>query len=351
MHNSNLIQVLFFIGFILIISGLLVLDLGVFEKKDKVVSIKRAFVTTLIWIFLAIGFGCIIYFFGNQIHGIEDKQALVEVANKYHEKNFETKISDISFDKAVQMYNKRMFLEYITGYLIEYSLSIDNIFVMILIFSAFAVPPQYYKRVLMWGIVGAMIMRFIFIFVAGALISKYEWILILFGLFLIYSGISMFLKRNKKEEMNPDKNPIVRFCSKRWNVTNEINDNSFVKKNRWKKIHNSSFALYDNYRIYRCYVCCRFYSSSFFCNKRPLYCIFLKYLCYYGLTFFVLPYQWYGKKVQIFKNRSFFSTVYYRSEDDIRIKPYKYRNTYNSFTSYYNRYTIYKHNSLSYLSV
>ncbi|MBQ9253615.1 MAG: TerC/Alx family metal homeostasis membrane protein [Bacteroidales bacterium] len=230
MHNSNLIQVLFFIGFILIISGLLVLDLGVFEKKDKVVSIKRAFVTTLIWIFLAIGFGCIIYFFGNQIHGIEDKQALVEVANKYHEKNFETKISDISFDQAVQMYNKRMFLEYITGYLIEYSLSIDNIFVMILIFSAFAVPPQYYKRVLMWGIVGAMIMRFIFIFVAGALISKYEWILILFGLFLIYSGISMFLKRNKKEEMNPDKNPIVRFCSKRWNVTNEINDHSFVKK-------------------------------------------------------------------------------------------------------------------------
>lgn len=228
MHNSQTIQVLFFIGFLVLICGLLVLDLGVFEKKDKVVSMKRALCTTLVWIGLALGFGLVIYFFGNQIHGIEDSQALAEVSAKYHEKGFNS--TDIPFEQAAHQYNKRLTLEYITGYLIEYSLSIDNIFVMILIFSTFAVPPQYYKRVLMWGILGAVVMRFIFIFAAGALIAKYEWILLVFGLFLMYSGTKMFIERNKKEEMNPEKNPLIKFCSKRWNVTNTIDDHSFFKK-------------------------------------------------------------------------------------------------------------------------
>ncbi|MDO5759684.1 MAG: TerC/Alx family metal homeostasis membrane protein [Bacteroidota bacterium] len=229
MHDS-LIQTLVFLCFVVVILVLLALDLGVFEKKDKVISLKRATITTFIWMGLAVLFGLFIRFFGNQIHGIEDMQALVEMSSKYHESGVLNKIATLPFDQAVGIYNKQMTLEYFTGYLIEYSLSIDNIFVMILIFSSFSIPPQYYKRVLMWGIIGAMAMRFIFIFVAGALIAKYEWVLMVFGIFLIYSAVSMFLKRNKKEEMHPENNPMVRLFSKFFPVHDTIEDHSFVKR-------------------------------------------------------------------------------------------------------------------------
>lgn len=228
--HSSLIETLFFVGFTVLILSLLTLDLGIFEKKDRVVSFKRALVTTIIWISIAILFGVVIRFFGNQMHGIEDKQALTEIVNKYHEKTLSKTTLDMPYDQAVNSYNKQLTLEYFTGYIIEYSLSIDNIFVMILIFSSFCVPAQYFKRVLMWGILGAIIMRFLFIFAAGALIQKYEQVLMLFGIFLIYSGISMFIKRNKKEEVHPEKNPIVKFFSKLFPVTPTIADHSFIKK-------------------------------------------------------------------------------------------------------------------------
>ena len=230
MHNSGLIQILFLSGFVVLILGLLVVDLGIFEKKDKVVSFKRALLTTLIWIGLACAFGLIIRFAGEQMHGVEDKQALSEVVHKYHSKALSAKIDAMDYDVALNEYRRQSTLEYFTGYLIEYSLSIDNIFVMILIFSSFAVPAQYYKRVLMWGILGAMAMRFIFIFIAGALISKYEWVLLIFGVFLLYSGVKMFIQRNKKEEIHPENNPIVKWCSRIFPITHEITDHSFVRK-------------------------------------------------------------------------------------------------------------------------
>ncbi|MBR1770211.1 MAG: TerC/Alx family metal homeostasis membrane protein, partial [Bacteroidales bacterium] len=230
MHNSQIIQFLFFALFVLFIVGLLIIDLGVFEKKDKVVSIKRALFTTLIWIFLACSFGLLIRFAGNQIHGIEDKQSLCEAVNKYHESSLAANIDALSYEQAVNSYRKQMTLEYFTGYLIEYSLSIDNIFVMILIFSAFSIPEKYYKRVLMWGILGAMAMRFIFIFAAGALVAKYEWLLLVFGVFLIYSAVNMFINRNKKEEMHPENNPVIKLFSKIFPVYDKIENHNFVIK-------------------------------------------------------------------------------------------------------------------------
>lgn len=235
MHNSLLIQTGFFTGFVVLIVLLLIADLGIFEKKDKIVSLKRATCTTLIWITLAVAFGILIRFAGNQMHGIEDKQSLIEVASKYHEGSICQKVATMDYDQAVNTYNRQMTLEYFTGYLIEYSLSIDNIFVMILIFSSFAVPPQYYKRVLMWGILGAMLMRFVFIFVAGALVSKYEWVLLIFGVFLIYSAVSMYLKRNKKDEVRPMDNPMVKLFSKIFPVSNTIDNHNFVCKTDGKR--------------------------------------------------------------------------------------------------------------------
>ncbi len=236
MHNSPIIQALFLGGFIIVILFLLIMDLGVFEKKDKIVSFKRALCTTFIWILLACAYGLFLRFTGEQMHGIEDKEALVEIVNKYHGYTLAHKVEAMDFAEGLNAYRKQSTLEYFTGYLIEYSLSIDNIFVMILIFSSFAVPPQYYKRVLMWGILGAMAMRFIFIFAAGALVAKYEWVLMVFGVFLLYSAIKMFIERNKKEEVHPENNPIVKLFSKFFPVTNEITDHSFVRKINGRRV-------------------------------------------------------------------------------------------------------------------
>ena len=230
MHNSLLIQGLFMAGFVVLILGLLVMDLGIFEKKDRIVSFKRALCTSLIWIVLACLFGVVLRFAGEQMHGIEDKLSLTEIVNQYHGKTLAQKVEAADYEKALNAYRKQSTLEYFTGYLIEYSLSIDNIFVMILIFSSFAIPQEYYQRVLMWGILGAMLMRFIFIFAAGALIAKYGWVLLIFGVFLIYSAIKMFVQRNKKEEVHPENNPVVKFFAKIFPVTNEIRDHSFVRR-------------------------------------------------------------------------------------------------------------------------
>ena len=230
MHNPEVVQSLFLIGFIILIFILLVLDLGFFEKQDKVVSLKNALFKTVIWMSLAATFGIVLRFSGEKMHGIENKQTLVETVDKYHGKSLASKVAKLDYDKAVNTYNKQTSLEYFTGYLIEYSLSLDNIFVMILIFSSMGIPPEYYKRVLMWGIIGAVLMRFVFIFVAGALVAKYEWILGLFGIFIIYSSVKMYKNRNKKEEINPKNNPVVKFFSKIFPVTNEIKNHSFIRK-------------------------------------------------------------------------------------------------------------------------
>jgi tellurite resistance protein TerC len=120
-------------------------------------------------------------------------------------------------------------LEFLTGYVIEYSLSVDNIFVFILIFSYFAVKDQYQHKILFWGILGALVMRGIFIFTGVALINRFHWIVIIFGGFLVYTGIRMLFQED--EEVDPEKNTIVRFFSKLLPFSNTIHDDKlFFRK-------------------------------------------------------------------------------------------------------------------------
>lgn len=223
----GLYEFLFFFGFVVIIGSILLLDLGVFEKDDKDVTFKRAAIMTVSWVTLAIAFFFFIRYQGHRIHGISDMESLQEVAQRYHST---LQTQGLSYQEALTQYQHKMSIEYITGYLIEYSLSIDNIFVMILIFSSFAVPSRYYKRVLMWGVLGAIVMRFIFIFTAGVLIQKYTWVLYIFGAFLIYSGIKMYLERNKPQEMDPSKHPLVKFLSKHFRISSTIEGHDFIHK-------------------------------------------------------------------------------------------------------------------------
>lgn len=176
MPQNELLLFVFFNAFILV---LLLLDLGVFHRKDKAVSLKEAAGWSVVWVTLSLLFNVGLFFW------IKHNTSSTEIA---------TGVS----------------LEFLTGYLIEKALSVDNIFVFILIFSYFGVPAKFQHRILFWGVLGALIMRGIFIAAGATLIAQFEWILYIFGAVLIYSGWKMM--RNEEIEVQPDKNIVIRYA-------------------------------------------------------------------------------------------------------------------------------------------
>lgn len=184
MNQSSL-----WIGFNVFVLLMLALDLGVFHRKSKEIGIKEALTWTCVWVMLAFIFNVFVYYqFGE--------------------------------DKA---------FEFFTGYLLEKSLSVDNIFVIIMIFSYFNVPPAYQHKVLFWGILGALVMRVCFIFAGIELIHKFHWLIYIFGAFLIFTGIRIITQDDVK--MDPDKNPIVKLVRRIFRVTPDFEgDRFFVKR-------------------------------------------------------------------------------------------------------------------------
>src|SRR4028118_1452503 len=186
------------IGFNLFVLLLLAIDLGVFHRKAHVVHVREALIWSSVWVLLALIFnlGICLGWIGSYSAEHRGQAAL----------------------------------EFLTGYLIEYSLSVDNVFVFALLFSYFAVPPLYQHKVLFWGIFGALIMRAAMIFLGAALIAKFAWIIYVFGAFLILTGIKMIVKR--EEEIHPERNPLVRWFKKLMPVTNDYRgDKFFVREN------------------------------------------------------------------------------------------------------------------------
>ena len=172
---------------------MLALDLGVFHKDVHKISVKEAITWSCVWIGLALLFDLFIYL-------------------------------DHDFGKVKA-------LEFLTGYVIEYSLSVDNIFVFILIFSYFAVNEKYQHKILFWGILGALLMRGIFIFAGISLINRFHWIVLIFGGFLVFTGIRMLFQ--KETEVDPEKNALIRFFKKFLPVTHTLHDDKlFIRQNR-----------------------------------------------------------------------------------------------------------------------
>ena len=183
------VSIWFWIGFHVLIASVLAIDLLVVGKESHKVPLKEALTWTAIWVGLAILFNLFIYF----------------------------------------KWGGEPALEFLTGYVIEYSLSVDNIFVFILLFATFGIPAEYQHKVLFWGIIGALIMRGIFVFAGVALINRFHWIVMVFGLFLVFSGIKMLFSK-KKDSSDPNSNVVVRVAKKSFRVTDEIKDNSFFVK-------------------------------------------------------------------------------------------------------------------------
>lgn len=217
-------ELMFFGGFIIFIILMLAIDLGLFSKNDKPISLKTAAIMSAIWVSFALGFSLVLLYWGNELHNVHDFASLREViARHYH--NIE--VIEGNLEASIALYNRNLTLEYLTGYVVEYALSVDNIFVMVLLFSSFGIPEKYYHKVLVWGILGAIILRCIFIFVGAALIAKFGWILYLFGAFLLYTGIMMYINRHQEEEVDPQNHPVVRFASKYFKVTPKMDSGQF----------------------------------------------------------------------------------------------------------------------------
>lgn len=183
-------------GIVLVLA--LVFDLGLLSKKGQVVTIKQALWQTLFWVGLALAFFVFMW--------VEEGQSLA--------------------------------LQYLSGYLMEWSLSIDNIFVFILIFSAFSVKEKYYSRVLLIGILMAIVFRVIFISVGVALVERFHWVLYIFGAFLVYTGFKMFTA-DDEEQFDPQKSKIYVLLKKIIPLTNHDGDGRFRIKENGKKVYTT----------------------------------------------------------------------------------------------------------------
>ncbi|MDI9310217.1 MAG: TerC family protein [Limnohabitans sp.] len=189
---------LVWISFIVVIFIFLALDLGVFNKNPHIISTKEASMWTGIWVTLSIAFSGVVYWL-YQNNYISNPDGLKPIGAS---------------------------MKYLTGYLIELSLSIDNIFVIAIIFASFKIPQKFQHRVLFWGIIGAILFRGLMIFFGVAIINKFSWTTYLFGAFLIFTAAKMFLS-NDEEEFNPHESFIYKLVSKIFPISQEINDQKF----------------------------------------------------------------------------------------------------------------------------
>lgn len=171
-----------FIAFVIV---MLAIDLGIFQRKAHVVKPKEAAIWTAVWVSLSLAMGLLFHFW-------------------------------LGSEKAIQ---------FITGYVLEWSLSVDNIFVFVLVFTYFKVPFKYQQRVLLWGIIGALVMRGLMIVVGAALIAKFSWILYLFGAFLLFTGLRMIFSKDDAQDLN--KNPAIRLVRRILPITEEYEGQKF----------------------------------------------------------------------------------------------------------------------------
>jgi tellurite resistance protein TerC len=230
---------LIFGGFLVLIIFLLILDIGVFNKKDHEVGFKSALFYTILWVSFAMVFWMVIHFFGHRIHDPENLEQLQQLVDKYQHP---ITLTD-NFEESLQIYRKNLGFEFLTGYVIEYSLSVDNIFVFLMIFFSFGVKKIYYHRILFWGIIGAVVMRFLFIFISSALIQQFEWILYIFGAFLVFTGIKMYIERNNHGHIDTNNHPVIRFVSKLFPIDREYSGHNFFIKKNGKLFATSSFIV------------------------------------------------------------------------------------------------------------
>jgi tellurite resistance protein TerC len=227
-------EIIFFTLFMILILTILLVDLVFIGRKSHTLPFREALYWTITWVALSLLFYIGLRFFGHKLHDLNDLQAIQNNIDKFgHQIN----IQGLSLQEALKLYNHNLSLEYLTGYIIEYSLSVDNIFVIIMIFLSFNIPNRLYKKVLFWGILGAVVFRFIFIFIASALIQRFEWVLYIFGGFLVIIAFKMgweFVSGRENQKVDTEHHPVVKFLGKIFSVRKTGEKDSFWLREKGK---------------------------------------------------------------------------------------------------------------------
>ena len=209
------------IGFVSFILLLLALDLGVFHREAHVVKLKEAFAWTAVWVSVALLFSIFVYFaYENHWLGIGTGVDVVDGA-----------VND----------GRLALVKYLTGYVIEWSLSVDNVFVIAMIFASFRVPAQYQHRVLFWGILGALVMRGVMIGIGAQLVQRYHWILYVFGAILIFTSIKMAFSKSEHEDTG--QGLVLRLTRRYFRVTKEYHGQQFFIRDDVGRIMLTPLAL------------------------------------------------------------------------------------------------------------
>jgi tellurite resistance protein TerC len=199
-----------FVGFVLLLLGI---DLGVFHRKAHAVGFREAATWSVVWIALSLLFNLLLYYFA--LWKFPQDQRLMALPG---------------FDPNAMAW--QVSLEFLTGYVIEKSLSVDNIFVFVMVFSYFSIPAKYQHRVLFYGIIGALIFRGIFV-ALGAALMQYHWVVIVFGVFLIFTGLKIFF--SKEHEVDPEKNWLIRLLRRLIPVTHDLQGPKFFTVENGKR--------------------------------------------------------------------------------------------------------------------
>jgi tellurite resistance protein TerC len=203
-RNHSQTETILFGVFGLIILTFLLIDLGVFHKSARKITTKSALYQSIFWVIISTIFGYLVYHF-----------------------------DEGGFDASI---------EFFSAYLTEYALSVDNIFVILLILKYFSVKEEYYHNILFWGILGALVFRGVFIFVGALLIAKFHWILYVFGVFLIYSGVKIYFE-DSDEKIDPEKNPILKLCRRYLPITKDEMGGKFIVKEKGKLMFTPLFLV------------------------------------------------------------------------------------------------------------
>lgn len=196
-------EILLLAIFAVIIGAFLIIDLGVFNKKAKVVSTRSALYQSIFWIAISLLFGYVIYLY------------------------------DGGWDNALMYYS---------AYLTEKALSVDNIFVIILILKYFRIEEKYYHKILFWGILGALVFRGVFIFLGAYLVEQFHWILYIFGIFLVYSGFKLLFE-DDDDTIEPEKSPVIKFARRYLNISKSHYDGKFIVKEKGKMLFTPLFVV------------------------------------------------------------------------------------------------------------
>jgi tellurite resistance protein TerC len=195
----------FYAGFTAFVLLLLTLDLGVFHREAHEVSFKEAATWSVVWVALGLLFNYGFYLYAANTFPVDPRLTAIP-----------------GFDPAAAA--RQVGLEFLTGYIVEKSLAVDNIFVFVIVFSFFAIPAKYQHRVLFYGIIGALVFRAIFI-AMGSVLMQYKWVVVVFGAFLILTGVKMFFAPEKG--IHPDKNPVIKLFKRIVPVTPQLHGQSF----------------------------------------------------------------------------------------------------------------------------